>query len=197
MVDGSEGEGGGQVLRSSLALAAILGKPLRLVRIRGGRPKPGLQRQHMTCVTAAAATCAARVEGNVLNSTELLFVPTERVGLAGDCITLDIGSAGSTTLVLQTILPVLLFAERPTRVTVKGGASRMNRVYLLAQFLAPLPPPAYPVYPTQGRTTPLHPRSSTFTGASSPCLPEQALKWTSSSTGTAFIPLGVALSLQL
>ena len=124
VVDGAAGEGGGQVLRTSLALSAILGRRLRIVNIRGGRPKPGLQRQHMTCVLAASRTCAAKVEGNALNSRELVFEPTERVNVEPG-LTLDIGSAGSVTLVLQTVIPILLFAERPSRVTVKGGASRL------------------------------------------------------------------------
>lgn len=117
-IDGSEGEGGGQILRSSLALSALTGTPVRIERIRARRPKPGLQRQHLVAVQAAARVCGGHVDGAELNSRELTFTP--QAPIAGS-YEFDIGTAGSTTLVLQTILPILLHAEGPSTVVIRGG----------------------------------------------------------------------------
>ena len=117
-IDGREGEGGGQVLRSSLALAVITGRSIRLEGIRGGRKKPGLMRQHLTCVQAAARVGAAEVEGAALGSQELVFRPQ---GRGGGHHELAIGGAGSTSLVLQAILPALLRADAPSSVRISGG----------------------------------------------------------------------------
>jgi RNA 3'-terminal phosphate cyclase (ATP) len=117
-IDGSHGEGGGQILRTALALSCITGKPFRLVNIRAGRPRPGLQPQHLAAVRAAAAASAARVAGEAKGSAELRFEPRETLG--GD-LDLAIGTAGAVTLVIQTVLPALLFAKRPSRVRVIGG----------------------------------------------------------------------------
>jgi len=76
LLDGTFGEGGGQVLRTALSLSALTGTPFRIERIRGRRKNPGLRQQHLTCVQAAAALCEARVEGNQIGSGELLFRPT-------------------------------------------------------------------------------------------------------------------------
>jgi len=118
-IDGSYGEGGGQILRSSLALSALTGKPLRIFNIRAGRKNPGLRPQHLTAVRAAAAICDAKVDGAKVNSTELEFVPTS---LKGGSFTFDVSadqpSAGSGTLVFQTIFPALLFAEQPSSVRI-------------------------------------------------------------------------------
>lgn len=118
-VDGSYGEGGGQILRSSLALAAVTGKPVRIVNIRAKRKNPGLRPQHLTAVQAAAAICQAQVEGDVIGSTELRFIPTQ---LRGGAFLMDVSayqpSAGSGTLVLQTVLPALLFAPAPSSVRI-------------------------------------------------------------------------------
>jgi RNA 3'-phosphate cyclase len=100
-IDGSLGEGGGQVLRSSLTLSVLTGQPVHLTQIRARRPKPGLQPQHLAAVRAAAAISGAVVEGAVLGSDELTFIPGSV--RRGD-YRFDIGSAGSTSLVLQTIL---------------------------------------------------------------------------------------------
>jgi RNA 3'-terminal phosphate cyclase (ATP) len=128
VIDGAAGEGGGQVLRTSLSLASILRCPVKITNIRGGRPKPGLQRQHVVCVDAASAACSARVTGNALNSRELFFEPGVCTGtpVAASESSLieyafDIGSAGSASLVLQTLLPILLFGNGPARVCIKGG----------------------------------------------------------------------------
>lgn len=117
-IDGSLGEGGGQILRSTLALSAITGTPVRVERIRGRRPKPGLQRQHLVAVQAAACVCGAQLEGDALHSREIAFAPQQP--MAGDW-RFDIGSAGSSTLVLQTILPILMHAPGPTTVAIGGG----------------------------------------------------------------------------
>ncbi len=117
-IDGAQGEGGGQVLRTSLALSILTGKPFAMERIRAGRKKPGLARQHMTCVEAAATISGAEVEGNELGSQSLRFQPG--TVQPGD-FHFDIGTAGSTTLMLQTVLMPLLLAEGPSRLVLEGG----------------------------------------------------------------------------
>ena len=118
IIDGSQGEGGGQILRTSLSLSAITGIPVTIDNIRAKRPKPGLQRQHLVAVQAAARVCGGQVEGAELGSRALVFHPQQP--LAGDWH-FDIGSAGSCTLVLQTILPIMLHANGPSTVTITGG----------------------------------------------------------------------------
>lgn len=117
-LDGSHGEGGGQILRTALSLSMITGIPFAIERIRAGRKKPGLLRQHLTAVQAAAAVCGAEVEGAVVGSLRLRFKPgTVRGGDYHHAI----GSAGSCTLVLQTVLPALWFADGPSTLRVNGG----------------------------------------------------------------------------
>ncbi|HTU68095.1 MAG TPA: RNA 3'-terminal phosphate cyclase [Steroidobacteraceae bacterium] len=117
-IDGAEGEGGGQILRSALSLSICTQQPFRIVNIRANRDKPGLRRAHLTAVQAAARISDAVVEGAALESRELTFRPgTLR---AGD-YAFDIGSAGSSTLVLQTVLPPLLTAAAVSRVRIVGG----------------------------------------------------------------------------
>lgn len=117
-LDGSAGEGGGQVLRTALSLSLVTGQPFTLANVRAGRPKPGLQRQHLTSVLAAAEIAEASVDGAELGSRTLVFRPG-RVR-AGD-YRFAIGTAGSTTLVLQTVLPALFAADAPSTVEVRGG----------------------------------------------------------------------------
>jgi RNA 3'-terminal phosphate cyclase (ATP) len=117
-IDGSQGEGGGQILRSSLALSLVTGTPFRITRIRAGRKKPGLMRQHLTAVKAAAAVGRARVEGVALGSGELTFVPGVVTPGQYD---FAVGTAGSTTLVLQTVLPALITAAGPSELVLDGG----------------------------------------------------------------------------
>ena len=117
-VDGSEGEGGGQILRSSLSLAICTGKAFRIANIRANRDKPGLMRQHLTAVKAAVEICGASVEGAELGSRALTFRPG--AVRAGD-YSFAIGTAGSCTLVLQTVLPPLLLAAAESRVRITGG----------------------------------------------------------------------------
>jgi RNA 3'-terminal phosphate cyclase (ATP) len=117
-LDGSRGEGGGQILRTALALSALTGRPLNLTHIRAGRAKPGLLRQHLTAVQAAAATCDAEVDGAWLGSQALTFRPGPIRAVE---LSLDIGSAGACSLVIQTVLPILLAAPGSSRVEVAGG----------------------------------------------------------------------------
>lgn len=118
LLDGSQGEGGGQILRSALALSLVTAQPFRITGIRAGRPKPGLMRQHLACVQAAATISSATVDGALLGSTELSFEPA---GITPGSHEFIIGSAGSTLLLLQTILPPLLLADRPSEVFLEGG----------------------------------------------------------------------------
>lgn len=117
-IDGSTGEGGGQILRTALALSVCTGQAFRIENIRAGREKPGLLRQHLTAVNAAGAICGATIDGSLIGSQTLAFAPGKVV--PGD-YKFSIGSAGSTTLVLQTILPALLTADGPSSVTLEGG----------------------------------------------------------------------------
>lgn len=117
-IDGSQGEGGGQILRSALALSMALGKPFAMSKIRANRPKPGLMRQHLTAVEAAAAICGAAVTGAAPGSRELTFRPG---AVRGGTHHFSVGTAGSTTLVLQAILPALLFADEASDITIEGG----------------------------------------------------------------------------
>lgn len=117
-IDGSSGEGGGQILRTSLALSLVTGRPFRIERIRAGRKKPGLLNQHLTAVNAAADISGAEVTGNVIGSRELYFAPGPvRAGRYH----FDVGSAGSCTLVLQTVLPALITADAGTELILEGG----------------------------------------------------------------------------
>jgi len=118
-IDGRVGEGGGQVLRTALSLAAITGKSFALRHIRGKRSQPGLKQQHLTGVQAAAAVCQATVHGAKKGSDHLEFLPGPRV-LAGH-YRWDIATAGSTTLVLQTVLPILAGISAASTVEIVGG----------------------------------------------------------------------------
>ena len=117
-LNGAQGEGGGQILRSALSLSMITGQPFEIADIRAGRAKPGLLRQHLTAVRAAAEICGAEVSGDELGSQRLYFSPGT---IRGGEYRFAIGSAGSCMLVLQTVLPALWFADAPSRVEVSGG----------------------------------------------------------------------------
>lgn len=121
-IDGSTGEGGGQIIRTALSLSMLTGTPIEITNIRAGRAKPGLMRQHLMCVQASQQISNASVSGAYLGSMAFTFTPS--TVQAGD-YTFDIGSAGSTSLVLQTLLPALLFANadssNKSTVTVTGG----------------------------------------------------------------------------
>lgn len=117
-LDGSQGEGGGQILRTALTLSMITGIPFRIAKIRARRQKPGLLRQHLTAVRAAAEICGAQLTGAEPGSLNLEFVPGK---IRGGDYEFSIGTAGSCTLVLQTVLPALWFADVPSTVLVSGG----------------------------------------------------------------------------
>jgi len=117
-IDGSFGEGGGQILRTALSLSAITGQPFRMKNIRQGRAKPGLQRQHLACVKAAAEITSASCQGAEPGSPALDFQP--KIIQPGS-YSFAIGTAGSTTLLFQTILPILAFAPGPSEVIIHGG----------------------------------------------------------------------------
>lgn len=117
-IDGSQGEGGGQIIRSSLSLSAVTQQPVKLINIRAGRPKPGLMRQHLTAVQAIAKICDAEVDGAALKSSSLVFKPAPV--RAGD-YQFEIGTAGSTSLVAQTLLPPLMLADAVSTITLSGG----------------------------------------------------------------------------
>jgi RNA 3'-terminal phosphate cyclase (ATP) len=117
-IDGSEGEGGGQILRTSLALSLLTQQPFRMERIRAKRQKPGLLRQHLTAVDAAKTVGCANVTGAALNSQTLEFHPGP---VAPGNYRFAVGTAGSATLVFQTVLPALLTASRHSTLTLEGG----------------------------------------------------------------------------
>jgi RNA 3'-terminal phosphate cyclase (ATP) len=117
-IDGSRGEGGGQILRSSLTLALITGRPVTIDRIRAGRERPGLMRQHLTAVAAAEEICGGLVLGAEIGSQNLTFEPRP---VRPGSYRFSVGTAGSATLVLQTVLPALLIAGGPSQLVLDGG----------------------------------------------------------------------------
>lgn len=117
-IDGSRGEGGGQILRTSLALSLITGRPFTMRNIRAGRAKPGLRRQHVACVDAAVQLCGGTVHGAKVDSKYLELTPGP---IRGGELAIDIGTAGSTTLVVQTILIPAIASGVPLRATIRGG----------------------------------------------------------------------------
>lgn len=117
-IDGSYGEGGGQILRTALALATILQRPVEIHSIRAGRKKPGLRPQHLMAVKAMALITSGTVEGAEPGSMHLYFEPRQ---IVPGSYSLDVGTAGSTSLVLQTALPAMLFAGRESRIVITGG----------------------------------------------------------------------------
>ncbi|MFC3151022.1 RNA 3'-terminal phosphate cyclase [Litoribrevibacter euphylliae] len=117
-INGQLGEGGGQIFRTSLTLSMHLGKPVRIYNIRAGRSKPGLLRQHLTCLKAAQAICGAEVSGAELGSTDVTFKPGKIE--SGD-YRFAIGSAGSTSLVFQTVFLPLCFSDGTSEITLEGG----------------------------------------------------------------------------
>jgi len=117
-LDGSAGEGGGQMLRSALTLSMCTGRPFRMRHIRAGRERPGLLRQHVACVAASQAISGGSADGVETGSTEVAFSPGEV--RAGDHV-FGVGSAGSCTLVLQTVWPALMDQRAPSRIMLRGG----------------------------------------------------------------------------
>lgn len=117
-IDGSMGEGGGQVLRTALSVSCVLQKPVKITNIRAGRPKPGLAAQHLTACRLLAEISGAKMSGAELGSTEISFSPGK---ISGGNYKFDIGTAGSCTLLLQSALPVLARAEKPSALEISGG----------------------------------------------------------------------------
>jgi RNA 3'-terminal phosphate cyclase (ATP) len=136
-IDGSQGEGGGQILRSALSLSLLTKTPFRITNIRAGRKRPGILRQHFVCVEAAQSIGDAEVQGLDMGSTELVFQPRT---LTGGAYTFAIGGAGSTTLVFQTVLlPLLLGTSAPSTLRFEGGTHNPMAPpvdFLEASFLA-------------------------------------------------------------
>jgi RNA 3'-terminal phosphate cyclase (ATP) len=123
VIDGSEGEGGGQMLRNALALSLITGTPFRIENIRGNRARPGVMRQHVTAIEAACEIGGAECEELAIGASALTFTPGRVT--AGEH-RFAVGTAGSTSLVLQTILPALMIADGPSRLVLEGGTHNMN-----------------------------------------------------------------------
>jgi RNA 3'-terminal phosphate cyclase (ATP) len=117
-IDGSQGEGGGQMLRSSLSLSLLTRQSFQMKNVRAGRKKPGLLRQHLAAVLAAAQIGEAEAEGAHLGSQSLIFKPK---GIKPGDYRFAVGTAGSGTLVFQTVLPALMLASKPSTLTVEGG----------------------------------------------------------------------------
>lgn len=117
-IDGSYGEGGGQILRTSVSLAALTMKPVRISNIRAGRPKPGLKRQHLSGIKLTGELVDASIEGLEVGSTEITFIPNKR---RGGVFSIDIGTAGSISLILQAVLPPAVLAPNPTTFQIQGG----------------------------------------------------------------------------
>jgi RNA 3'-terminal phosphate cyclase (ATP) len=117
-IDGSFGEGGGQIVRTAVALSAVTGDPVRITRIRDNRPKAGLSPQHATAIKALARVADAEIRGVKPGSSEIIFLPRD---LRGGEYQVDIGTAGSVTLLIQCLLPALVFADSPATLTVRGG----------------------------------------------------------------------------
>ncbi|CAN5284112.1 RNA 3'-terminal phosphate cyclase [soil metagenome] len=129
-LNGAIGEGGGQILRTALTLSMITGQPFRIINIRANRPKPGLMRQHLVAVQAAAEVCGADFGATAVGSQTLEFVPDQ---IKGGKYRFAIGTAGSCTLVLQTLVAALLFADKPSVIHITGGTH--NSMAPPAQFL--------------------------------------------------------------
>ncbi len=117
-IDGSYGEGGGQILRTSIALSAVTREPVRIINIRANRPKPGLKRQHIAGIELVGRIANARVKGLKVGSTEITFVPEKQ---HGGSYKYDVGTAGSISLVLQAVLPTAVTASEPIQLELRGG----------------------------------------------------------------------------
>jgi RNA 3'-terminal phosphate cyclase (ATP) len=138
VIDGAYGEGGGQIIRTSVSLAAITGKPVEIVNVRAKRSKPGLQAQHLTSVKAAAALCEAKLFGAELGSQWIRFEP-QTLANGGDW-TFEVGTAGATGLVAQTVLMPMTQMNNSAQATVRGGTHvpTSPTADYIAQIYAPM-----------------------------------------------------------
>jgi RNA 3'-terminal phosphate cyclase (ATP) len=138
-VDGAQQSGSGTIVRYAVALAALLGQPVRVFNARKRRRSPGLRPQHVTSILACAAICGATTEGVSIDSTEFTFVPGSRI--SGGTYEWDIGTAGSTTMLAFSVLPLACLADSPTRARIEGGVfqdyapSPYQLQHVLAAFL--------------------------------------------------------------
>ncbi|MCK4637770.1 MAG: RNA 3'-phosphate cyclase, partial [Methanomicrobia archaeon] len=119
-IDGSYCEGGGQILRTAVALAGITGKETRIINIRANRDPPGLKRQHLTGILAAGKICDALIEGVEIGSKEVVFRPDT---IKSGNYKIDIGTAGSITLLLQTLIPISVFSDEKIVLKITGGTN--------------------------------------------------------------------------
>ncbi|MEK6838027.1 MAG: RNA 3'-terminal phosphate cyclase, partial [Nanoarchaeota archaeon] len=119
-LDGSYGEGGGSLLRMALAFSSLTLQPFEITSIRKGRPNPGLQPQHLACIKALEAFCNASSEGAAIGSTSVRFFPGKPQSRT---LSVDIGTAGSVTLLLQALLLPALFAPGKVRLKLTGGTN--------------------------------------------------------------------------
>jgi RNA 3'-phosphate cyclase len=119
-IDGSYGEAGGQILRTAIALSAITKTPIKVINIRAKRPSPGLKSQHLIGIKAAAQLCNAKLTGATMGSTEVTFEPG-KIKTGG--FKFDVGTAGSVTLVLQTLVPIAAFAPGKVKLEIIGGTN--------------------------------------------------------------------------
>ncbi|MFH2021555.1 MAG: RNA 3'-terminal phosphate cyclase [archaeon] len=122
-IDGSYLEGGGQIVRTALAFSALTGKNIQIKNIRKGRSQPGLKKQHLAAVNALKDICDAEVYGNELGSSSLMFKPAS---LTFRNLNIDIGTAGSITLLLQALLPVILFSDKRLKIQIEGGTDTLG-----------------------------------------------------------------------
>src|SRR3989338_6140751 len=117
-IDGSHGEGGGQMLRTALALSTLTFRPFEMVNIRKGRCVSGLKPQHLFCIKAIQEMSDARVDNAKIGCDKIMFAPHK---MKSSTISIDIGTAGSVTLIMQAVLPAALFGDKKTRFKIKGG----------------------------------------------------------------------------
>lgn len=117
-IDGSLGEGGGQILRTAIAMSALRNMPVKIKNIRANRPNPGLSAQHAACLKAVGMLCNAEIDGLKIGSKEISFTPGE---IKAKKLVLDVGTAGSVTLVLQALLPPALHSEEDIEISIRGG----------------------------------------------------------------------------
>ena len=119
-IDGVSGEGGGQIIRTSVALSALTGKKCKIANIRAKRKNPGLQAQHKTAIDVVAKLCDAEVDGLRIGSKEIIFGPGK---IKGGSLSFNIGTAGSTALVLQALMLPAMHAEKPLEIKITGGTT--------------------------------------------------------------------------